>query len=275
LKQRHDKHGEQHQVTPTLSSTVVTQPFVLNHKVAPVSNPTTASASNVELAVCMSSLRNKNKKKGFRNSMTRPSPQKIIFSTESETSVTDCVLSPKPMTSVVGSAVLVSQTSDGGQPRLITPSEKQSRGELPVNVFVTTVDLEEGLHSKKPIRCSKARRLLDGEQGGVAGVNIGHGSPSDDEGSKRRTDRDISPRTAWENVPQLDLDQAGRDWESSAEITTLSQLRPGKIVGWKVLLFVKIHSNHSLMNLVDIGVNHSSYNSYARNIAYCCSCPQM
>ncbi|KAF9500223.1 hypothetical protein BDN71DRAFT_1440823 [Pleurotus eryngii] len=89
---------------------------------------------NEQIAITMSSLKNKNKKKGFKNASNRPIPQKIVFS--------DVANSKDDVEMAIVDNIL--HTEKRPLPRVIPPSEKQARGELPPNMFVTSVDVEAG-----------------------------------------------------------------------------------------------------------------------------------
>lgn len=79
----------------------------------------------------MLSLSNKNKRRGFKNTMGKEVSPKIVFSEQ---------LSPN--TDMNGRV-------QPPAPRLVPPSEKQEKGLLPPNIFVTSVDVEEGLRQRK------------------------------------------------------------------------------------------------------------------------------
>ncbi|KAG9219430.1 hypothetical protein CCMSSC00406_0005324 [Pleurotus cornucopiae] len=87
---------------------------------------------NEQIAITMSSLKNKNKKKGFKNASNRPIPQKIVFS--------DVANSKDDVEMAIVDNIL--HTEKRPLPRVIPPSENQARGELPPNMFVTSVDVE-------------------------------------------------------------------------------------------------------------------------------------
>ncbi|KAF4574515.1 hypothetical protein EYR36_005857 [Pleurotus pulmonarius] len=88
---------------------------------------------NEQIAITMSSLKNKNKKKGFKNASNRPIPQKIVFNDDVPNLKDDVEMA------IVDNIL---HSEKGPLPRVIPPSEKQARGELPPNMFVTSVDVE-------------------------------------------------------------------------------------------------------------------------------------
>jgi len=133
----------------------------------------------------MASLSNKNKRRGFKNAMGKEVPSKIVFSEQA--------------------APNANGRAQGPIPRLIPPSEKQEKGLLPPNVFVTSVDVEEGLRTvKKP--------------------------------------RPVIPSTKRSETPPLsgsagETDRAAIEskWDSLGLVGSVTQLPSGTIVGWKAL----------------------------------------
>jgi hypothetical protein len=116
----------------------------------------------------MSSMRNKNKKKGFKLSMSNPIPQKIVFD-EQRPSTPANIPAPsqpaptespdermhidgQPQASAIAAAAstpssvsLFNSTGPAPHARLVPPSEIQECGALPANMFVTSVDVEAGM----------------------------------------------------------------------------------------------------------------------------------
>lgn len=96
------------------------------------------------------SLRNKNKAKNFRALIGKPLPPKIIFGDE-EMATPECPTPAedtcKPQTSATRAL-----------PRLIPPS---SRSALPPNLFVTSVDVEAGLHREKKKRKTSEEEVTE------------------------------------------------------------------------------------------------------------------
>jgi hypothetical protein len=127
--------------------------------------------------VMMASLRNKNKKKGFfKQSMMRGlsdgSKAKIVFDEQQEqkeveavvTAVTTPVPAPAPVASTSSNS-LGSQNQNrnrnGTRARLVPPSELQERGMVPRNLFVTSVDVEEGMWGDTNATNSSKKRKKD------------------------------------------------------------------------------------------------------------------
>lgn len=153
----------------------------------PEVNPQTFGDGHGESAnLTMASLSNKNKRKGFKNAMGKEVPPKIIFSEQVD-----------PNTNMDGRV----QTP---VPRLVPPSEKQEKGLLPPNLFVTRVDVEEGL---RPNKKSKS-------------VNP----------DTKRLEKPLVGRIAGE----IDRTAIEAKWDSLALVSGATELPTGTIVGWKV-----------------------------------------
>ena len=87
--------------------------------------------------------------------MANPLPQKIIFTSNTTASVSQ----PPPSLPAQDKSMDVPSISPGTiQPRLIPPSEIQELGQLPSNMFVTSVDVESDIwsdHKKQTLEFSK------------------------------------------------------------------------------------------------------------------------
>lgn len=122
------------------------------------------STRNGELM--MMGLSNKNKRKGFKRSMATVQPSKIIFDDEavdpSSSSQTSATPGPSTLKRKEASINALSTASSSrpeptlsrrgsalNLPRLVPPSEKQELGLLPDRMFVTSIDVEEGMWQKK------------------------------------------------------------------------------------------------------------------------------
>jgi len=150
--------------------------------------PRTTVVSRGEFAdLTMASLSNKNKRKGFKNAMGKEVRSKIVFSEQ----------------------VDLNTNANGGvqasAPRLVPPSEKQEKGLLPQNVFVTSVDVEEGLGPSKK-------------------------SKSDISNNTKRFESPPVGRTAGE----IDRAVIEVKWDSLELVSSVTGLSTGTIVGWKV-----------------------------------------
>lgn len=151
-----------------------------------VPGTTTKTTAGAHEEFMMSSLSNKNKRRGFKNKVGKEVPSKIIFSEQ---------VNPKTSQDGVVQAFT---------PRLVPPSEKQEKGLLPPNVFVTSVDVEEGLRlGKKSKSVTLGANLPDT-------LPVAHSTGGID-------------RTAIESK-----------WDSLGLVSSVTELPTGTIVGWKV-----------------------------------------
>ena len=158
---------EKFQTQPQSSSHLSNRSDLPHPKISSASAHKVVSAELVaEKDLHMLSLisKNRNKKKRIRKSLVGALPQKIIFDTtsdaahepdsdssssDSESSSSDSEKAPLPKPRQP-------EPEPQPPPRLITPSERQESGTLPPGLFVTSVDVEEGI--RQPKRKSKKRK---------------------------------------------------------------------------------------------------------------------
>lgn len=185
-------------------------------------------------AFLMASLQNKNKRRGFKHALTQGVPAKILFSNASQPAadasmdvdadarVVEAALAPEPQ-----------RSSSRAQPRLVPPSEKQERGLLPANMFVTSVDVEEGLwpakgkkKKKKKAPVKEAQWDYEEEEQTFAG-----GLPYDD----------VPEVLAAVPVAGVQDDSASTErvvvaarWDTLRKVTEKEQVQVGTTVAWKV-----------------------------------------
>lgn len=181
-------------------------------------------------AFLMASLQNKNKRRGFKHALTQGVPAKILFSDASQPAaeqsmdvdVVEAALAPEPQ-----------RSSSRAQPRLVPPSEKQERGLLPANMFVTSVDVEEGLwpakgkkKKKKKAPVKEAQWDYEEEEQTFAG-----GLPYDD----------VPDVPAAMPAAGVQDDSASTErvvvaarWDTLRKITEKEQVQVGTTVAWKV-----------------------------------------
>ena len=207
---------------------------------------------NTPNQVMMSSLRNKNKKKGFKQSMANPLPQKIVFTTTMASG------SQQPSLSTQNMLMAEPTTSSGTiQPRLIPPSEIQQLGQLPSNMFVTSVDVESGMwgeqlpsQKKQGKKKQKNDATTDWHDSYITSENGQFDDAHDDSSLTLPCfDTDVQPTTTTTTTTTtqtpssdttlgtsrpFDWDQVERLWEDYAVLEKLEQLVVGCLVGWKV-----------------------------------------
>lgn len=179
----------------------------------------------------MLSLKNKNKKKGFKQSMAAPIPKKIVFGDAEDVQQTVVDVVPSQQEYV----------------RLIPPSEIQGRGELPPNMFVTSVDVERGIwdvvkEHRKPKNGKKKKNkeatwadLWFEEpqvQGKVAKLVF---AGQRQEVTDKWKEEVVVEEVVVSGSTAFDWDLAEKVWETSFEVKTPDQLVVGGLVGWKEL----------------------------------------
>ena len=190
------------------TDSVNAMPLGVKHNGAPVASsepngneqtPAQQEASPIEVENMVTSLKNKNKKKGFKSSMAGVVPQRTLFSDGSDA---------PPESSL---STFVSRTSVPA-PRLIAPSEKQAMGLLPANMFVTSVEVESENWDKK--KKTKQRNLYGSEL--IDEVIV------------------VNDNTIL-NYGEAEIDWASVDgkWEK-LQVASPSSLASGTLVGWKV-----------------------------------------
>ena len=215
--------------------------------------------SDLPNQVMMSSLRNKNKKKGFKQSMAGPLPQKIIFATNTTVPGSQQPASSSQDISIVNGEHSIS--SGTVQPCLIPPSEIQELGQLPSNMFVTSVDVESGMwndylpslkkngRKKKTLNGRDTANWDDSSQ--MEGItsevrengqfhNAGDGSLAFDTDAQVVTQ---APSADTGLVP-FDWDRAEKLWKECVVLEKPEQLGIGSLVGWKVCKLLFFYMKH-------------------------------
>ena len=189
--------------------------------------------------------------------MANPLPQKITFTTNTAASGSQQPSLPAQDMSMDESSI----SSRTIQPRLIPPSEIQELGQLPSNIFVTSVDVESGmwgehLHSPKKQGKQKQKPLNEGlystttdwhdssSQRNITSENGQFDDAHDDSSlalpyfdtdvqTTINTQAPSSDTTLGTSKP-FDWDRVERLWEECAVLEKLEQLVVGCLVGWKV-----------------------------------------
>lgn len=217
---------------------MASQSVHLNPNEIPISHPSRSSQplfvdvsttpNEVEMPFIMSSLSNKNKRKGFKSAMASALPQKIIFVDQG---------SPD---SQAASRAVASPDKAPLDVRLVPPSEKQENGGLPQNIFVTSVDVEA--HSSLPPK--KRRR-----------------NPSvtdDDHEIFESSDRGehFCQSVVWSE----------EDWLSGIKVEEASQVQVGQHLAWKVSCFSTFNSLSPTSDILFLaGAGAPPYDVHARN----------
>lgn len=214
----------------------------------------------------MSSLKNKNKRKGFKNALNGPVPAKIVFA-EGDVSLRGV---PEESLSVDADDVLhfsgihvdaslpfqdadpetfthTTAAHTGGKhelPRLIPPSERYALGLLPGNIVVTSIDVGDDL-SKASRRRQRAVGTYDEQDDELKIFDV------NEDASQTGIGNNVTP--SLEQLPVAGTKPASDElyseiegkWASLQSVKHISQLQQGSIVAWKVRLLSFIEGGGS------------------------------
>ncbi|GBE78985.1 hypothetical protein SCP_0201820 [Sparassis crispa] len=200
---------------------------------------TPSNEANAAPAFMMASLQNKNKRRGFKNALAFGVPAKIVFSSPEEVSADTARIE-------VGAAqdVLPFSRAQGNEVadairstsfvRLVPPSEKEERGQLPPNMFITSVDVEEGLPAKKRKKQSKVKAW---EKDATAEDSyLPYDEPDEALGADTMgASAGCNSVTESQLSPSFDRGIVEGRWSSLTKITAPAQLQVGCKVAWKAL----------------------------------------
>jgi hypothetical protein len=210
----------------------------------------------VRQEVMMASLGNKNKKKGYKQFLMAPVPRKIVFTDDGAANLSP-LLSASTSTSASRSNVPTSlptlDSSASSQlvkrlPRLIPPSEIQEHGELPPNMFVTSVDVEADLwgsngKKKKNKSRNKAADVSyeydcsyneEGKYQAEEDVTLSYGDEDTVRMKGGTGDYGQAPSQGTASEATFDWSQAERLFDNAPKVSGVSDFQIGQIVGWKV-----------------------------------------
>ncbi|PIL36582.1 hypothetical protein GSI_00271 [Ganoderma sinense ZZ0214-1] len=200
----------------------------------------------------MASLSNKNKRRGFKDALTRGIPPKITFadpeaaqsaSNSGQGSTATAQMDADADALVVEASLRVQDTmpqrTRQPKPRLIPPSDKQELGLLPPNMFVTSVDVEEGMWSKRKNKKKKKKVPVEEAWDQEADETFEEGLPYDDESAQAFSA--VQTSTANAVATQVGHGEAveravvAARWDSLRKIADKSQVAVGTVVAWKAL----------------------------------------
>jgi hypothetical protein len=201
--------------------------------------------------VVMGSLRNKNKKKGFKHSMAGPIPRKIVFTDDERqresNNIASAASKPGTRNEDLGLEMNVTdlQSSSTRKPfsRLIPPSELQELGQLPPNMFVTCVDVGVGIMDFGGSSSRKKGRKRKGKGQDIYEYDWGQGQADGYEEDFHDNERMLLHDAAARNDTTplkpsgddaIDWSKAEQRWETSVVVQSPEQIAIGALVGWKV-----------------------------------------
>lgn len=177
----------------------------------------------------MSSLSNKNKRKGFKQAMSAALPKKIVFSTDDSIGAAEKLVEDDLPFSASGIADISTAAPDLF-PRLVPPSELQAQGLLPANIIVTSIDVEEGMHPqrrKKQRADAHVPAVVEEEQ-----IVLDYGAGDDLIDTQRE-----APSPADGDADRRDWFTVESRWRTLPRVTDASRLQVGSLLGWTVGLF--------------------------------------
>ncbi|TDL14653.1 hypothetical protein BD410DRAFT_902954, partial [Rickenella mellea] len=187
-----------------------------------------------------STLKNKNKKNGFKRTMSTATAQHIVFA--ASTPMTDSQ-SPHNFAVALDLDLLSRPASPPSmerqdtRPRLIPPSEKQDAGLLPPNLFVTSIELEDD-----PSKWSRKKKRKQRDGYGYNEVNEYGGISNDGKAysgaGRRDSDVEILDYGVEESggvSASVDWTKVERHWASFASVSDHTLLKPDTLIGWKTL----------------------------------------
>ncbi|KAI1788926.1 hypothetical protein LXA43DRAFT_1023232 [Ganoderma leucocontextum] len=190
----------------------------------------------------MASLSNKNKRRGFKDALTRGIPPKITFAdAEPQMGADADALMVEASLQVQEPPQRTPQRTRQPQPRLVPPSEKQELGLLPPNIFVTSVDVEEGMwSSKRKSKKKKKKAQVEDAWDQEADETFQAGLPYDDESAQAAfpavqagTANGVTAKAV--NGEAVEHAVVAARWDSLRKIADKSQLAVGTTVAWKAL----------------------------------------
>ena len=194
--------------------------------------------------------KNRNKKKRIRKSFVGALPQKIIFDTPNATP--DAAHDPKFDSSASDSDSSESSPSssdfekepnlaplpashqpepESQPPRLIAPSERQESGTLPPGLFVTSIDVEEGIRQPKR-KNKKGKRKMQHSQRNANDHPMFQNSYKEPAGD---------PETFYASPPVVGQAEGlyqiyEHTWEDFPKLESfkMENVKVGSVVGWHV-----------------------------------------
>lgn len=182
--------------------------------------------------IMMASLSNKNKRRGFKNALVNPVPTKIVFDDSAPVaSGSNTRTEPDALPFSGTSTNEMTKAAPTTRPRLIPPSEKQEKGLLPPNMFVTSVDVEEDMWSRKRKKKKARAPTPDAE---VEYLDYG-GAEEDEVFDLVSTQRTTEPAPVKSSIP---IQEIGKRWDQLVKVTNRSQVIAGTLIAWKVCLII-------------------------------------
>ncbi|KAF9040717.1 hypothetical protein BJ165DRAFT_318325 [Panaeolus papilionaceus] len=246
---------------PTQSSTpnLLSNPSSTSH----LSNPSGTFLSPSQLA--MGSFKNKNKKKGFKASMSNVIPRKVVWGSDGEEVALEALeiqgqevqqgiqgsdeaqaqivyvpstpaappyQTPTPRSSTFASSSYSGFAATNPYPRarLVPPSEIQERGALPERMFVSCRVEYEGWQDQDVDQGAGYGEGMQWEDEKEVVLNYG-----DEDEDAVMAGPGVEESTKTTKTPEFDWDHADEIYEKAKVVSGESQVVVGGLVGWKTL----------------------------------------
>ena len=242
--------------------------------------PTTASTpgsvlDNTNGEVMMASLRNKNKRKNFRQTMVAPAVRKIVFGDDTGDArpahFTASASIQEPNSAGLVRKSLENSNNDiptvsGLQMRIVPPSTLAAMGLLPPNILVTSVEFgRQGKNNRRSWDTCEEEQVAHEVQ---QFDSYGHDADDGNVYLPYGEDGDDGQGGAVEQSAQFDWTAAERGWEHFSLIETPDQLYAGVLVCWQVSLS-STFSQSTWCKIIPKGSCYQSTNVHSRTFAWC------
>ncbi|KAJ4464819.1 hypothetical protein C8R41DRAFT_113533 [Lentinula lateritia] len=215
----------------------------------------------------MFSLGNKNKKKGYKYALAPPTSQKKVFSVPDSSDVlqevegeSDVPNGPLPSSTTIFTSA--PENLLARHARVIPPSELQSLGKLPKNMFVTSVDVEEDLWNNSFSKKKKKKKHWEEDY-----TDTVREKPRDDEiqstldyglaeedptFSNSETALAVNDLDAEDSKSMLIWSVVEQNFKAFPQVS-LNSLQNGKLVAWKALaLNLETYSPEVLLHIATV-----------------------
>jgi hypothetical protein len=185
----------------------------------------------------MSSLSNKNKRRGYKEAPA-VLPAKIVFGDETNAAAGSSTSATVPTTGVAAPVHL---------PRLVSPSERQENGDIPESwrLFVSSVDVENGMTRRGKKRKQKLAQAwnsqLDELDDAKVAVTLDYGTVDDEVEEEAEAAGRVAPLIDSKST-SLNWNEIEQQLSTLLLVDTLALLKPGVIVAWKVSGFYRFCS---------------------------------
>ncbi|KAH9928946.1 uncharacterized protein B0H18DRAFT_999521, partial [Fomitopsis serialis] len=151
----------------------------------------------------------------------------IVFSSAAEEAAVERTLQEAiPFTNTEDREVLATFS------RLVPPSEKQEKGLLPANMFVTSVDVEADLPRRKKTKKKRQEPAVDYEEDMAEDIELPYDDPVEAEAAVIPSNGETGSAGSSTTINREEVES---NWSSMSKISEASQVTAGMFVAWKEL----------------------------------------